>query len=315
MLRIGNGFVSMLARLLPLTAVGVVLLTVASAAQAPAQPTPAQTASPPSSGTAPSDPVVATVNGQPIHLSDLQAAAHDLPPNAHNLPLQTLYPMLTTQMIDGMALVIEARAAGLDKDPTVQRQMAAASDRVLQTAMLSKVIGPSISDEALRARYDSEIAGKPGEEEVHARHILVDNEDLAKKIIAELKNGADFAALAKQYSKDPSADHSGDLGFFRKDEMVPEFSAAAFALQPGQISDTPVHTQFGWHVIQVLERRRAEPPSFEQARDELRQKVIQQGIQQALAEARSKVKVVRYNLDGSVPRATDAAEPPPAAKP
>jgi peptidyl-prolyl cis-trans isomerase C len=218
-------------------------------------------------------------------------------------------------MIDGKALVIEAHTAGLDKDPAVQRQIAAATDQVLQTAMLTKVIGPSITDEALRARYQAEIAGKPGAEEVHARHILVDNEDLAKKIIAELKKGADFTALAKQYSKDPSGDHSGDLGFFRKDEMVPEFSAAAFALQPGQITDVPVHSQFGWHVIQVMERRKAAPPTFEQAHDELRQKAIQQGVQQAVAAARTKVTVEKFNLDGTVPRATDTAEPPPAAKP
>ncbi len=290
--------------------VGLVLLVSGAHAQAPA----ASPASPPSSA-APADPVVAKVNGQVIHLSDLQTAAQDLPPNARNLPPQTLYPMLLDQMIDGKALVIEARAAGLDKDPAVQRQIEAASERVLQTAMLTKAVGPSITEDALRARYQAEIAGKPGEEEVHARHILVDNEDLAKKIIAELKKGADFTALAKQYSKDPSADHSGDLGFFRKDEMVPEFSAVAFALQPGQISDTPVHTQFGWHVIQVLERRQAQPATFEQARDELRQKAIQQGIQQALATARTKVTVEKFNLDGSVPRATDTAEPPPAAKP
>jgi peptidyl-prolyl cis-trans isomerase C len=290
--------------------VGLVLLVSGAHAQAPAAPP----ASPPSSA-APADPVVAKVNGQVIHLSDLQTAAQDLPPNARNLPPQTLYPMLLDQMIDGKALVIEARAAGLDKDPAVQRQIEAASERVLQTAMLTKAVGPSITEDALRARYQAEIAGKPGEEEVHARHILVDNEDLAKKIIAELKKGADFTALAKQYSKDPSADHSGDLGFFRKDEMVPEFSAVAFALQPGQISDTPVHTQFGWHVIQVLERRQAQPATFEQARDELRQKAIQQGIQQALATARTKVTVEKFNLDGSVPRATDTAEPPPAAKP
>jgi peptidyl-prolyl cis-trans isomerase C len=278
----------------------------------PAAPVPGA----PSSATAPApDPVVAKVNGQAIHLSDLKTAAQELPPNARNLPPQTLYPMLLDQMIDGKALVMEADASGLNKDPAVQRQIELATDRVLQTAMLTKLVGPSITDEALRARYQKDVAGKPGEDEVHARHILVDNEELAKKIIAELKKGADFATLAKQYSKDPSADHSGDLGFFRKDEMVPEFSAAAFAMQPGQISDVPVHTQFGWHVIQVLERRHAEPPTFEQAHDELRQKAIQQGIQQALADARSKVTVEKFNLDGSAPRATDTAEPPPATKP
>lgn len=297
-----------------LLATGFVLALALTAAQAQTSG-PAAAPAPASPAVPAANPIVAKVNGQAIHLSDLQGAAQDLPPNAHNLPPQTLYPMLLDQMIDGRALLIEAQTVGLDKDPTIARQMDAARDRVLETAMLSKLVGPSITDEALRARYQSDIASKPGEDEVHARHILVDNEDLAKKIIAELKKGADFTALAKQYSKDPSADHSGDLGFFRKDEMVPAFSDAAFALQPGQISDVPVHTQFGWHVIQVLERRHAEPPTFEQARDELRQKAIQQGIQQAVAAARAKVSVEKFNLDGSMPRATDTAEPPSTAKP
>jgi peptidyl-prolyl cis-trans isomerase C len=287
--------------------------------QTSAAPTPAANASPGATpGVSPAaapDPVVAKVNGQPIHLSELQAAVQELPVNARNLSPDTLYPMLLEQLIDGKALVIEARKAGLQDTPAVQHQIAAATDRVLQSAMLSQIIGPSITDEALRARYDKDIASKPGEDEVHARHILVDNEALAKQIIADLKKGGDFAALAKQYSKDPGSDHTGDLGFFHKDEMVPEFAAAAFAMKPGEISDTPVHTQFGWHVIQVLERRHAEPPSFEQARAELRQKMIQEGIQKALAEARSQVTVEKFNLDGTTPRATDTAMPPPPAKP
>jgi peptidyl-prolyl cis-trans isomerase C len=306
MLHSGIRLAATSARLMLVASVGLVLLLRGAQAQTPSAPP---------SDAAAADPIVAKVNGQVIHLSDVQMAARDLPPNARGLPAPTLYPMLIDQMIDGKALAIEAHAAGLDKDPAVQRQIEAATERVLQTAMLTKAVGPTITDDALRARYQADVAGKPGEEEVHARHILVDNEDLAKKIIAELKKGADFAALAKQYSKDPSADHNGDLGFFRKDEMVPEFSAVAFALKPGQISDTPVHTQFGWHVIQVLERRQAPPPTFEQARDELRQKAIREGIQQALAVARTKVTVEKFNLDGSVPRATDTAEPPPAAKP
>jgi peptidyl-prolyl cis-trans isomerase C len=264
---------------------------------------------------APADPVVAKVNGQEIHLSDVKDAAQALPENLRGLPSQTLYPMLLDQLIDGRVLVSEAHKSGLDKDPTVQRQVTAAEDRALQSAMLNKEIAPSITDEALRARYDQQIAGKPGEEEVHAKHILVDNEAEAKKIIAQIKGGADFAALAKQYSKDPgAAQQGGDLGFFKKDEMVPEFATAAFALQPGQVSPEPVHSQFGWHVIMLVERRRAEAPSFDQARDELRQKTIQEGVRNAVAKARAGASVERFNLDGSQVRATDAAEPPPAAK-
>jgi peptidyl-prolyl cis-trans isomerase C len=229
------------------------------------------------------------------------------------MPPQTLYPMLLDQLIDGRALVAEARKSGLDKDPAVQRQVVAAEDRALQTAMLNKEVGPSVTDQALHARYDQEIAGKPGEEEVHAKHILVDTESEAKKIISQLEGGADFATLAKQYSKDSAgAQQGGDLGFFKKDEMVPEFADAAFALQPGQISQQPVHSQFGWHVILVVERRRAEAPSYDQARDQLRQKTIQEGVQKAVARARAAASVEKFNLDGSPSRATDAAEPPPA---
>jgi len=267
-------------------------------------------------GTAPPpvDPIVAKVDGQPIHLSDLKDAAQGLPENVRGMPAQTLFPMLLDQLIDGRALVAEARKSGLDKDPTVQRQVTAAEDRALQTAVLNKEVGPSVTEDAVHARYDQEFTGKPGEEEVHAKHILVDSEAEAKKIIGQLKGGGDFAALAKQYSKDPAgAQQGGDLGFFKKDEMVPEFAAAAFALQPGQVSPEPVHSQFGWHVILLVERRRSEPPNFAEARDELRQKMIQEGVQKAVAKARAATSVEKFNLDGSQVRATDTAEPPPAA--
>ncbi len=261
----------------------------------------------------PSDPVVAKVDGQAIHLSDLKDAAQGLPETMRDMPPQTLYPMLLDQLIDGRALVNEARKTGLDKDPSVQRQVVAAEDRALQTAVLSKKVGPSVTDEAVHARYEKEIAGKPGEEEVHAKHILVDSEAEAKKIIGQVKGGADFGALARQYSKDPAgAQQGGDLGFFKKSEMVPEFADAAFSLQPGQVSQQPVHSQFGWHVILLVERRKADPPTYDQARDQLRQKMIQEGVQQAVAKARAAANVEKFNLDGSQLRATDSAEPPPA---
>jgi peptidyl-prolyl cis-trans isomerase C len=277
-------------------------------AQAPATPPAASPAPAP----APADPIVAKVNGQAIHQSDVKAAAETLPENARGMPAQVLLPMLLDQVIDGQALLIEARKKGLDKDPTVSRQMTEASDRALQSALIGREVGPTLTEAAVRARYDRDVAGKPGEEEVHARHILVADEAEAKKIIAELKKGGDFAALAKKYSTDPGGAQGGDLGFFRKQEMVPEFAAAAFAMKPGEVSQVPVHTQFGWHVIKLEERRTAPPPSFEQSHDELRQKLIQEGVLAAVAKARADVKIERFNMDGSVPKATDSAAPPPA---
>jgi peptidyl-prolyl cis-trans isomerase C len=159
----------------------------------------------------------------------------------------------------------------------------------------------------------ADIASKPGEDEVHARDILVNDETTAKKIIAELNKGADFATLTKQYSKDSSAAaRGGDLGFIKKSEMNPAFADAAFALQPGQITKTPVETQFGWHVIQVLARRHALQPTFEQVRGPLRQQIAKEYEQKVVAQALAQAHVERFNLPGSPARATDGAKPPPS---
>jgi peptidyl-prolyl cis-trans isomerase C len=261
------------------------------------------------------DPVLAKVNGQAIHLSELKAAAETLPPQARGMPPQQLYPLLLDQLIDARALLVEAKATGLDKDPDVQHTMQMASDRALESSLLNKVIRPQVTDEAIKARYDEQYAGKSGEAEVHARHILVGDEATAKKIIAELKKGGDFAALSKQYSKDPSAaQQGGDLGFFKKTDMVPEFADAAMALKDKEITPVPVKTQFGYHVIQTLEHRTAAAPPFEQVHDELRQQIVQAAVQKEVASARGQVTVERFNMDGSPVKATDSAEPPPAAK-
>jgi peptidyl-prolyl cis-trans isomerase C len=182
----------------------------------------------------------------------------------------------------------------------------------MQTTLLRREVGPSITDEALHARYNQDYAGKPGEQEAHARHILVPTEQEAKDIIAQLKKGVDFAKLAKERSKDPGAADGGDLGWFKRGDMVPAFSEAAFALKPGQFTQIPVQSQFGWHVILLEGLRQAAAPSFDDVKDELRQKMIQEGVQKAVQQARAQVQVVRFNLDGSTPRATDTAEPPPA---
>ena len=290
--------------------------TTGPATTGPATSAPA-TAAPATAAQARPDPVVAKVDGQELHLSDVSEAAQSLPDEVRSMPPQVLYPMLLDQMVDREALVIEARKEGLDKDPLVARAMGRATDTVLQNAILSRDIGPTVTDAALHAKYDAEYANKPGEEEVHARHILVDSEDKAKAIIAQLNKGADFAALAKDNSKDPAAQNGGDLGFFKKTDMVPEFAAAAFALKAGQWTQTPVKTQFGWHVIKVDEVRVAAPPPFEQARDEIRQQIIQAGVRQALDKARVGLAIQKFNMDGSpmTPDSAAAVQPDPTATP
>jgi peptidyl-prolyl cis-trans isomerase C len=264
------------------------------------------------SGAGKPDPVVATVNGRDIHLSDVSDAAQALPEQMRQMPPSVLFPMLLDQLVDREALVVSARKQGLENDPVVKRELQRADDTTLQNALIKRDVGPTITEPAIRARYDATIAGKPGEAEVDARHILVGTKAEAEKVIAELKAGADFATLAKKYSTDPAGAQGGDLGFFKKDDMLPEFSAAAFALKPGDYTQTPVQTRYGWHVIQSVARRQAAPPTFEEAPDQLRQKMIEEGLQKVIGAARAGVTVVRFNPDGSPLRPTDGAEPPPA---
>jgi peptidyl-prolyl cis-trans isomerase C len=279
-----------------------------AAATAPATP-PAATPS------KPADPVVAKVGGQDIHLSDVSEAAQTLPDEVRSMPPQVLFPMLLDQMIDREALVIQAKKEGLEKDPQVQHAIDRATDQVLQNAMLSREITPTVTDAALKAKYDAEIANKPGEEEVHAQHILVPTEDAAKKIIEQLKKGADFATLAKSESKDPGAQNGGDLGFFKKTDMVPEFATAAFALKPGEFTQTPVKTQFGYHVIKLIERRAAPPQTFDEAKEQLRQELIQAGVRASLAKAKVGLVVEKFNMDGTPMVAAPAAAPAAPASP
>lgn len=262
------------------------------------------------------DPVVASVNGSDIHLSDVQEAIAGLPEQYRSMPPQMLFPMLLDQLIDRKAVVMLARKEGLQNDPAVKKQIARAEDATLQNALFSRDIGPEVTEAKVKARYEATVANKPGEEEVHAAHILVPKEEDAKAIIADLNKGGDFATLAKAHSTDPGAAQGGDLGFFKKGDMLPEFSAAAFALEPGKITQEPIHTQYGWHVIKLIERRTAPPPTFEQAHDQIRQEMIQAGVKQVVAEAKQGLNIEKFNPDGSTPKATDAAEPPPpAAKP
>jgi peptidyl-prolyl cis-trans isomerase C len=304
-------------RTIRLTVAAAALAALACAAHAQntdapaAAPAPAADAAP--SPAAKPDPVVARVNGSEIHLSDVQEAIAGLPEQYRSMPPQMLFPMLLDQLVDRKAVVMLARKDGLENDPAVKKQMARAEDATLQNALFSRDIGPQVTEEKVKERYEATVANKPGEEEVHAAHILVAKEDDAKAIIAELDKGGDFAALAKAHSTDPGAAQGGDLGFFKKGDMLPEFAAAAFALEPGKITEEPVHTQYGWHVIKLIERRTAPPPSFEQAHDQVRQEMIQAAVKQVVAQAKQGLTVEEFNPDGSPRKSTDDAEPP--AKP
>src|SRR5215472_1505502 len=246
----------------------------------------------------PGDPVVARVDGIELHLSDVQAAQQNLPPQAQKLPLDQIYPALLDRLVDG-ALVTEAgRKEHLEQNPELQARLKRYEDRLIQEAYLSRAIKDAETEDRLKARYQVFAKEKAGQEEVHARHILVKTEAEAKSVIADLDKGADFAGLAQKYSSDPSAGSGGDLGYFGHDDMVKDFADAAFALPAGKYTTTPVKTEFGWHVIKVEDHRVKTPPSFDEARQEVTQLVARDAVDAKLKELRSTVKIETYGLDG-----------------
>lgn len=262
------------------------------------------------------NPVVARVNGSEIRRSDVLAAIEQLPQQYRQLPPQVLFSGLTTQLVDRKLLSQAASGAKLNNDPEVKKKLAAAEERIVQEVYLSKQIEKSLTEARLKARYEQMVKEQPPSEEIHARHILVDDEAKASKIIEQLKKGADFAALAKENSSGPSANSGGDLGFFSKEQMVPEFSAAAFALKDGQFTDKAVKTQFGWHVIKVEERRAARPPAFEEVRDDVRRDLAQEVVAELVAGLRAKAAIEQVNDEGklvAVPKADAAPKATPAA--
>lgn len=263
----------------------------------------------------PGDPVVARVDGDPILLSELMAAVADLPPELRQAPPQRLLPALLDQLITQRAIVNAARRAGLDRDPDVRARVRRAEDQELQQAILTREVAGRVTDAQVREAYDRQIAGGPPEDEVRARHILVRTEAEARAAIAEVQGGADFAAVATRLSTDPGSRNGGDLGFFRRGDMIPEFAEAAFALQPGQMTESPVRTQFGWHVIKVEERRRTEPPPFEEVQTQIRQQLFEREVNATVERLRSAARIERFNLDGTGSRPTDNAEPPPPPPP
>jgi peptidyl-prolyl cis-trans isomerase C len=247
----------------------------------------------------PADPLIAIVEGRLIYLSELGRAAQALPDTLRGLPLDTLYPVLLDRIIDHEALVMMARRGGLESRPDVQQEIQASTDRILEGAWLSQDATPKVTEDAIRARYNRQFANRPASEEVRASHILVATEAEARKVLDDLRNGADFQTVARAVSKDPDAAKGGDLGFFRREQVWPGFADVAFSLQPGQVAPDPVKNEFGWHIIKVEEKRLVATPGYAEVHDQLRQDLLAAAVRQSVGQARAQLKIRRFNVDGS----------------
>ncbi len=252
-----------------------------------------------------SDPTVAIVDGAAVYRSDLVMMQRALPPQFQQLPLEVLYPALIERMIDAKLIFEAGRKEKLDADDEVKRRVRQFEERVVQEIYLNRMIEKQVTEDAIRTRYDEFVKANPAKEEISARHILVQTEGQAKEVIADLAKSADFAELAKTRSIDPAGkQQGGDLGFFSREEMVPEFSEAAFKMKDGETSKTPVRSQFGFHVIRVESRRTAAQP-LDEVRDKIVSDMSQEIMNVAVGNLRKNAKIEVFNLDGT-PAASQA---------
>src|SRR6201996_5316486 len=259
--------------------------------------------------------VLAKVDGQPITDEDVADAMTDIGPG---LPQKLEGPARQKYVLDYLIdLKLAAKKAEADKltsTPEFDRKLAYYRDKLAMEELLSSVGKAATTEEAERKAYDEAAKAEPPQQEIHARHILLPTEDEAKKALARVKGGEDFAKVATELSKDPAGD-GGDLGWFTKDRMVPEFADAAFKLQPGQVSE-PVKSQFGWHIIKVEERRMKTFPPFDQVKDQAARYVAQKAQSDLIASLHNAAKIELFDANGKpLPEAppTDPTKAAPTA--
>jgi len=264
--------------------------------------------------TADSSPPVATVNGSPIgrdfyefYIKGITGkASAELTPQQRELALDNL---IRARLVEE-----EALKEGLDKGTDTSSMLELSRLNVLQQAVSDRYLKDrKPSEQELRAEYETQISSTP-KQEYHARHILVATEPFADKLVTRLDKGEKFDALAKQESMDSSKSNGGDLGWFTPDRMVPEFAGAVMALKAGEYTHKPIQTQYGWHIIQLLDTRELTPPPFDQVRARLEQIVQNKKFHSYSDELMRNAKVEKL-LDKPVPQAgASAAAPKPAAE-
>ena len=241
-----------------------------------------------------SDPVVARVNGVDITQSDIALADEDVGGDMQNASPEAKREHLISYLADIIMVTQAAEKKNLGDNPDFKRRLAFLRNKLLMGFGLQEEAKAAITDEAMHQTYDEAVKSQGGQEEVRARHILVETEDEAKAILEQLKGGADFATLAKEKSKDPGAAEGGDLGYFTKDQMVPEFAEVAFKMYPGQLSN-PVKTQFGWHIIKLEDKRTKQPPDFAKVKDQIEAFLARKAQTEYITKLRQTAKIERLD--------------------
>jgi peptidyl-prolyl cis-trans isomerase C len=245
------------------------------------------------------NPVVAKVDGKEITRVDVFRYIKLMPANIQQLPAETVYPLALDQVINTRLVQNKAESAGLENDPEVKEQLDLAKQQLIRSVYVQRAVDKQISEGDMKKAYNEYVGKIPAVKEIKASHILVETEDKAKEIIAKLKDGGNFAALAKENSGDPgNKDKGGELGWFSAQDMVPEFSEAAFKLGKGKISETPVKTQFGWHVVKVEDSRDRPKPSYDELKPMIQVELRRQKLEGMLDNWKSAAKIEKYDING-----------------
>ncbi len=289
---------------------------VAENKMAPMAPsTPAPAAAPVATAPKSEGPVVAKVNGVEVREGDLKLAEEDIGQQMPPMAAEAKRDYLITYVGDMILLTQAAEVKKLADSDAFKQQLEFTRKKLLMAKLLDSEAKTAATEAAMRKVYDDATKQMKPEEEVHARHILVETEEEAKVVREELDKGADFAELAKSKSKDPgAAAEGGDLGFFSKDQMVPEFAEAAFKLEKGKVSE-PVKSPFGWHIIRVEEKRTRPVPDFEQVKPQLESFVVRKAQSEYLAKLREDAKIERLDKPADAAKPAEAPAAAPATPP
>ncbi|MFP4386074.1 MAG: peptidylprolyl isomerase [Alphaproteobacteria bacterium] len=256
------------------------------------------------------NPVVARVDGKEIKRQEIIDLLNNMPAQMRQVPVEQLYPMALEQAIGNRLADRKAATSGLENDPKVQKQLWEARKQIIRTSFIEQKVSERISEEALQEEYSRYVENFPEVEEVKAAHILVDDKKTAEEIIKKLDDGADFAELAREYSKDGSAERGGELGYFAENEVVPEFAEVAFETEPGTYADEPAKSEFGYHVVRVDEKRMRPPVPYEQVMPYIRQELERKELQALVEEWKEDARIERFDINGSpLAVSADAASP------
>ena len=244
--------------------------------------------------TASPDMVLATVNGTEITLAHAIAVRAGLPQQYDQFPAELLFQGILDQLVQQTLLM-----QSMDGEPSLQARVTVENETraILAGEQIAAITAAPIDAEDLQAAYDAQYPSEANETEYRASHILVETEDEAQSLLADLAGGSDFAALAREHSTGPSGAVGGDLGWFGDGDMVPEFFAAVVALEPGNVSP-PVKTDFGWHIVKLTETRQKERPELDTVKAELEDQLRQSALEEALAGLTQAAEIERTDLSG-----------------